>query len=145
MLCSEEISGPPSSKLLLNLLFQGFPFSKTSTRLGIPRQGLMSLSFFTLVTMNELSVVLVLNSLIFLSPSSFFLSLCCSEFFDMTFFQVEYVIKEQNMVDALVMIENYCYLLIERVTLIQINKLVISFPVKVQVPIILSSVFNSMY
>ncbi|KAL5741615.1 hypothetical protein ACOSP7_028347 [Xanthoceras sorbifolium] len=36
--------------------------------------------------------------------------------------RVEYVIKEHNMLDVLVMTENYCHLLIERVLLIQKNK-----------------------
>ncbi|XP_059644951.1 uncharacterized protein LOC132286605 [Cornus florida] len=36
--------------------------------------------------------------------------------------RVEYVIKEQNMLDVFVMIENYCHLLIERVELIQNNR-----------------------
>lgn len=38
--------------------------------------------------------------------------------------QVEYVIKEQNMLDAFVMMESYCNLLIERVHLIEQDKLV---------------------
>lgn len=37
--------------------------------------------------------------------------------------QVEHVIKEQNMLDAFAMIENYCDLLIERAVLLE-NKLV---------------------
>ncbi|KAK2663050.1 hypothetical protein Ddye_001624 [Dipteronia dyeriana] len=36
--------------------------------------------------------------------------------------RVEYVIKEHNMLDVLVMMENYCHLLRERVLLIQNNK-----------------------
>ncbi|KAK4834529.1 hypothetical protein QYF36_024344 [Acer negundo] len=36
--------------------------------------------------------------------------------------RVEYVVKEQNMLDVLVMMENYCHLLRERVLLIQNNK-----------------------
>uniref|UniRef100_A0A2N9GPR1 IST1-like protein n=1 Tax=Fagus sylvatica TaxID=28930 RepID=A0A2N9GPR1_FAGSY len=36
--------------------------------------------------------------------------------------RVEVVIREQNMLDAYVMIENYCHLLVERVVLIQNNK-----------------------
>ncbi|KAJ0043688.1 hypothetical protein Pint_18788 [Pistacia integerrima] len=39
--------------------------------------------------------------------------------------RAEYVIKEENMLDVLVMIENYCHLMIERVTLFQKSKLVI--------------------
>lgn len=36
--------------------------------------------------------------------------------------QVEIVIKENNMLDALGMLEDYCCLLIERVALLQMNK-----------------------
>lgn len=45
--------------------------------------------------------------------------------------QVEQVIREQNMLDAFVMIENYCHLLIERVVLIQKNKCVVFSPIPV--------------
>lgn len=38
--------------------------------------------------------------------------------------QVEHVIKEQNMIDAFAMIEDYCYLLIDRVMLLKKDKLV---------------------
>ncbi|XP_021887947.1 dentin sialophosphoprotein-like [Carica papaya] len=41
---------------------------------------------------------------------------------DRALLRVEQVIREQNMLDAFVMIENYCHLLIERVVLIQKNK-----------------------
>lgn len=45
----------------------------------------------------------------------------------MVFLQVEHVIKEQNMLDVFVMIESYCNLLIERVNLIEQERLV-TFP-----------------
>jgi len=45
----------------------------------------------------------------------------------MVFLQVEHVIKEQNMLDVFVMIESYCNLLIERINLIEQERLV-TFP-----------------
>lgn len=55
-------------------------------------------------------------------PSHFFLSFCFP--FDFLPPQVEHVIKEQNMFDAFVIMEGYCNLLIERVSLIENQKLV---------------------
>jgi hypothetical protein len=46
--------------------------------------------------------------------------------------QVEHVIKEQNMLDAFAMIENYCDLLIERAVLLK-NRLVSPSTLKVRV------------
>lgn len=43
------------------------------------------------------------------------------------FVQVEHVIKEQNMLDAFIMMEGYCNLLTGRVHLIEQDKLVSSF------------------
>lgn len=59
---------------------------------------------------------------------SFFAALFLSSVFFLNFLldflQVEVVIREQNMLDAYAMIENYFHLLVERVVLIQNNKLV---------------------
>ncbi|RVX06442.1 hypothetical protein CK203_023533 [Vitis vinifera] len=46
--------------------------------------------------------------------------------------QVEYVIKEQNMLDVFLMIEAYCHLLIERITLFQNKFSVIVFDLKLK-------------
>lgn len=42
------------------------------------------------------------------------------------FIQVEHVVKEQNMLEALVLVEEYCYLLIEKMELLRTQKLVLS-------------------
>lgn len=59
---------------------------------------------------------------------SFFAALFLSSVFFLNFLldflQVEVVIREQNMLDAYAMIENYFHLLVERVVHIQNNKLV---------------------
>jgi hypothetical protein len=46
--------------------------------------------------------------------------------------QVEHVIKDQNMLDVFAMIDSYCNLLIERVALLQKNKLVFLSSLKFQ-------------
>ncbi|XP_042023248.1 uncharacterized protein LOC121770577 isoform X1 [Salvia splendens] len=46
---------------------------------------------------------------------------------DRALLRVEQVIKEQNMLDVFVVLEGYCHLLVERVSLFEHNKLVIGF------------------
>lgn len=42
--------------------------------------------------------------------------------------QVEQVIKEQNMLDVLALLEGYCQVLVERINLIEQDKLVFFIP-----------------